>query len=63
MVKLMGTIHNVQEHSTNVVFVLNDGSHSIECKFWLDRDNGGEATISNIKYGPGFLFPLGCFHS
>lgn len=41
-VKLMGTLHSVQPSSTNVVFTLSDGHHSIECKQYIDREVGNE---------------------
>lgn len=51
-VKLMGTLHSVQPSSTNVVFTLSDGHHSIECKQYIDREVGNEQIkVASMKEG------------
>lgn len=51
IVKLVGSISNVQEHSTNFTFQLNDGSGSIECKLWIEKDASGMSKISALRNG------------
>lgn len=51
IVKLVGTISNAQEHSTNFTFLLNDGSGSIECKLWMEKDSSGMSKIASLRNG------------
>jgi hypothetical protein len=30
--------------------MLNDGSGSIECKQWIEKDSGGYSKIQNLRY-------------
>lgn len=51
-VKLMGSLHATQVSSTNVVFMLSDGHHSIECKQYIDRESGSEQIkVASMKEG------------
>eukprot|EP01038_Epipyxis_sp_PR26KG_P005531 gene5531-7648_t len=59
IVKLIGTISQLVENSTNMVFNLNDGTGTIECKRWLEKENGvadGFAAIGIREYSLVQLF-------
>lgn len=48
-VQLVGTFFNLEEHSTNIVFKLNDGTDIIECRQWIDKESLKHKKISNLK--------------
>jgi replication factor A2 len=51
IIKIIGVLSNPQEHSTNFNFRVNDGSGSIECRLWIEKDANGLARISRLKNG------------
>lgn len=48
--KLIGTLVEPQEHSTNLNFKLNDGSGTIECKQWIEKDAGAFGKLRSLRY-------------
>jgi hypothetical protein len=44
IVKLVGTVQQVEEHSTNFSYRLNDGTGVIECKYWIEKDSGASGS-------------------
>lgn len=50
-VKLVGIFSQPQEHSTNFIFRLNDGSGSVECKMWLDKENNMVGKLNAVRPG------------
>ncbi len=48
-VQLVGTFSNLEEHSTNIVFKLNDGTDLIECRQWIDKESLKHKKISGLK--------------
>jgi hypothetical protein len=49
-VQLVGTFNGLEEHSTNIVFKLNDGTDLLECRQWIDKESLKHKKISNLKY-------------
>lgn len=49
LVKIMGFIENVEEHSTNLTYQLNDGTGVIECKDWISKDAGSNSAPSSHR--------------
>jgi replication factor A2 len=49
--KLVGTLVAPQEHSTNLNFKLNDGSGTIECKQWIEKDAGAFSKLRSLREG------------
>ncbi len=39
-VKIIGTIESKQEYPTSFQFMIGDGTGSIECKVWIEKDSG-----------------------
>lgn len=51
IVKLVGTLLYPQEHSTNFTFKLNDGSGTIDCQHWIEKDGGsGFSHLKALRY-------------
>lgn len=50
IVKLVGIVEGVQEHSTNVTFRINDGSGIIECKHWIEKESSAYSNTGKIRY-------------
>jgi replication factor A2 len=50
-IKLVGNMYEPQDHTTNFTFKLDDGSGIIECKQWLDKDNGIPSALKNVMPG------------
>lgn len=48
-VKIMGTVMSVTSHSTNLIYVVNDGTGTIECKQWIDKDNAMNPGFSQCR--------------
>lgn len=42
-VKIVATIYNVEEHATNHTFQVSDGTGSIECKKWIEKDGSSRS--------------------
>ena len=40
VVRIMGNVDSVDEHSTNMSYKVNDGTGVIECKQWMEKDQG-----------------------
>lgn len=38
IIKIMGRVESVDEHSTNMSYRVNDGTGVLECKEWLEKD-------------------------
>ena len=38
--RIMGNVDSVDEHSTNMSYKVNDGTGVIECKQWMEKDQG-----------------------
>lgn len=55
-VQLVGTFTGLEEHSTNIVFKLNDGTDLLECRQWIDKESLKHKKISNLKYVYPFIF-------
>jgi replication factor A2 len=51
IVKIVGILVNPVEHATNFSFQVNDGSGSIDCKLWIEKDANGMNKIANLKHG------------
>jgi len=49
--KLVGTLVEPQEHSTNLNFKLNDGSGTIECKQWIEKDATTFGKLRSLREG------------
>ena len=49
-VQLLGTMHQLQEHSTNIIFVLNDSTGTLECKQWIEKESAKHKKLTGIKY-------------
>lgn len=50
-IKLVGTLLDPHDHSTNFTFKLDDGSGIIECKQWIDKDSGTPSALTNVLPG------------
>jgi hypothetical protein len=52
IVKVMGVIEGVDEHSTSVTYRVNDGTGAIECKLWNEKDSPGTlaAKLASCRY-------------
>lgn len=48
-VQLIGTFSNLEEHSTNIVFKLNDGTDILECRQWIDKESLKHKKVSALK--------------
>lgn len=48
-VKLIGLVKSVNIHATNKVFEIDDGSGSIECKKWIDKDTSSGSSEVDIR--------------
>ena len=48
-VKLLATVISKEEHTTNVNYIVNDGSGNMECKKWID--NNAAEDHQNINEG------------
>lgn len=51
MLKLVGTLLDPQEHSTNFTFRLNDNTGTIECKQWIEKDASSYDKIKSFRNG------------
>lgn len=49
-VQLVGTFTGLEEHSTNIVFKLNDGTDILECRQWIDKESLKHKKISNLRW-------------
>jgi hypothetical protein len=45
-VRVMGIIDQIDDHSTSVNYIINDGTGICECKFWKDNDDGSNKHAS-----------------
>lgn len=39
-VRIMGIVSEVDEHATNCNYTINDGTGTIKCKSWIEKDTG-----------------------
>jgi hypothetical protein len=44
-VELFGTMHELEEHSTNFLFKLNDGTEALDCKRWIEKENPQQLSL------------------
>eukprot|EP01039_Chlorochromonas_danica_P000284 gene284-303_t len=51
MLKLVGTLLEPQEHSTNFTFRLNDNTGTIVCKQWIEKDASSYGKIKSLRDG------------
>eukprot|EP01031_Cornospumella_fuschlensis_P053064 gene53064-64821_t len=51
MLKLVGTLVGPQEHSTNFTFRINDGSGTIECKQWIEKEAATYSKTKSLREG------------
>jgi replication factor A2 len=49
-IRLVGSLMFPQEHSTNFTFKLNDGSGSIDCKQWIEKDGAIHQKVQQLRY-------------
>jgi hypothetical protein len=49
--QLVGSISQLLENSTNIIFMLNDSSGTIECKQWIEKESAKYKKLTNIKEG------------
>ena len=48
-VQLVGTFSGLEEHSTNILFKLNDGTDILECRQWIDKESLKHKKVSALK--------------
>lgn len=49
-VQLVGTFSGLEEHSTNILFKLNDGTDILECRQWIDKESLKHKKVSALKF-------------
>jgi len=45
-VKIIGFVESTATHSTNQVYIINDGSGAMECKSFIEKSEGGGSSSS-----------------
>uniref|UniRef100_A0A7S3GU06 Replication protein A C-terminal domain-containing protein n=1 Tax=Spumella elongata TaxID=89044 RepID=A0A7S3GU06_9STRA len=50
-VQLVGTFSGLEEHSTNILFRLNDGTGLLECRQWIDKESLKHKKVAGLKPG------------
>lgn len=48
VVKLVGYVEQMDDHTTNTEYRINDGTGSVDCKFWTAKDKAAKASHSHI---------------
>lgn len=46
--KIVGFVESIEQHSTNLVYKINDGSGTVDCKFWTSKSTSATPNL-NIR--------------
>jgi hypothetical protein len=49
VVKIVGYVESVEEHTTNLEYRINDGTGVVDCKFWTAKDKSAKASHAHIQ--------------